>query len=553
VKAEIPKNEADRIQALRSLGILDTPPEVQFDQIVNRASEICGVPIALVSLVDANRQWFKAKVGIDAQETHRDLAFCAHAILQSKVLVVEDATSDPRFADNPLVMDAPGIRFYAGAPLVTSGGEALGTLCAIDTKTRGLSDLQKIALEGLAREVVLQMELRKRVRELEDALIKSEAATQAKSQFLANMSHEIRTPLAAILGYAEAARDDGVSNEDCQQAFQTILSNGRHLQSLLNDILDLSKLDAGAITIERVSVSPVQLCDDVRILLAEQAAEKAISLIFNPRWPLPALISTDPTKLKQILLNLVGNALKFTERGFVSVEVGIDTTCNRLAFKVKDSGIGISTKQLTKLFKPFSQADESTTRRFGGTGLGLSISHQLVAKLGGELTVESEPGKGSEFSFSLPLSDLEVGATITEQPKVAPGTAVDEALDISNLSGRILIADDAADNRKLLQFLLRKSKIEAVFVTNGQEALDAQQQGIFDLVLMDMQMPVMDGHEATRLLRERGVQLPIVAFTAAANSFDVLRCMQSGCTTHLGKPFKKNELYGLLQRLLTGP
>ncbi len=388
------------------------------------------------------------------------------------------------------------------------------------------------------------------VAELKEAQLAAESAAVSKSRFLANMSHEIRTPLTSIIGFAEAAREDGVCPDDRLGALSTIYRNGKHLLDLINDILDVSKIDAGALSLEAARISPVELVEQARAIMVPRLAEKGLSLIVNYEWMLPEWITGDSFRLTQVLLNLLNNAIKFTESGIVEITVRCDSDLQRMYFTVKDSGIGMSQEQVGKLFQPFMQADRSTTRRYGGTGLGLAISKQLVEKMGGVLSASSELHQGSEFSFFIETGPLDTTEFIDHIPQASLHSSPSTESRLQSLQGRVLVADDQADNRRLLEFSLRKSGLALTFVENGQQALDAAMKEQFDVILLDVQMPEMDGHAVTRSLRTQGLTLPIVAFTAGTMKQDVLKCIESGYTTHLAKPFSKESLIDCLDRQL---
>ena len=385
--------------------------------------------------------------------------------------------------------------------------------------------------------------------ELVEAKQSAEAAMHAKGQFLANMSHEIRTPLTAIIGFAEALRDDRQNAPDELHCIDVILNNGRHLLDIINGILDLSKIDAGALDIERTSFNLVELVEEVRMMFAPRIAEKALSFSVKYEWPLPAEITTDPLRLKQVLINLLGNAIKFTDKGWIELKVKYNTNQRRLVFTIADSGIGIAPEQLDKLFKPFSQANESITREFGGTGLGLNISAHLVHALGGIIEVSSEAGEGSNFTFFIAPEFDGAPTFITEIPGENTTSTQIQAKQI-HLCGRVLFADDALDNRRLVDHLLRKAGIEPVLVEDGQQAIDAVLTDEFDLILLDVQMPNVDGLSAARTLRQSGVRTPIVSLSAGAMTSDVLKAIDAGCSMHLAKPFSKESFFEMLQRFL---
>ncbi|MBK8097024.1 MAG: PAS domain S-box protein [Planctomycetes bacterium] len=396
--------------------------------------------------------------------------------------------------------------------------------------------------------------------EAEQAKAFAEAASQSKSEFLANMSHEIRTPMTAILGYAENLLDPSLSLADRQAAVQTVLRNGDHLMTLINDILDLSKIEAGKLAVDQIECSPIHLLAEVASLMRVRAEQRKIKLRVAFDCPLPKFIHSDPTRLRQVLLNLVGNAIKFTEIGGVTVRVALERNAAgpRLRFAVHDTGIGMTPEQVGRLFQAFEQADGSTTRRFGGTGLGLSISKRLVEMLGGTIVVKSHPGKGSKFSFDIPtgsLAGIELLAKVSETLAERKPATWRPGGNHHVLRGRVLLAEDGADNQRLLTFILRKAGAQVAIAGNGQVARDMALRAEasaapFDLVLMDMQMPVMDGYQAASALRAAGFQKPIVALTANAMAGDRDRCLKAGCTEFASKPIDRRSLLQTLERLL---
>jgi PAS domain S-box-containing protein len=386
---------------------------------------------------------------------------------------------------------------------------------------------------------------------LKHAKEQAEAANRTKSEFLANMSHEIRTPLNGILGFTELLiRDETGDEAERRDYIRTIRTSGKHLLELINDILDLSKIEAGQLQVETTSCSPHHLIAEVVSVLRARAQEKGIDLEYRWESEIPESIQSDPYRLRQLLMNLVGNAVKFTEQGSVNVVSRIVTEGgqSQLVLEVRDTGIGIDAKHMEEIFKPFVQADNSVTRRFGGTGLGLTITKNICESLGGSLSVESTVGVGSTFTAVLPAGDLS-GVRISDRPPAeGHGDIVDSREGKANLDGiRVLLADDGETNRKLIDLFLTRQGAQVATAENGELAVNAAREHDFDVILMDMQMPVMDGYAATRKLRELGFTRPILALTAHAMLGDRRKCEEAGCSGYLTKPVNVDELVRTVQ------
>ena len=877
MNARLPANEIARLEALRAYDILDTPPERACDDLVQLAAQLCGTPIALISLVDTGRQWFKARVGLDACETSRENSFCAHALLQpGELFVVPDATADPRFAGNPLVTGEPRVRFYAGVPLVTPEGHALGTLCVIDRVPRELSAGQQSALGRLARLAMDQFELRRKLtggasspdalsdlhaslsryralfesspdaifileamgpergrilsanpaaatihgysldellrlrvqdldtpetaapapgrfqqilqgrtlvfevehrrkdgtifpvevtasplqldgrtyvlaidrditernqtrralvereqrlraifdvepecvklvdhdgrlleinpaglsmleaespgqvlgqpvflliapewraayaefhqrvfdgvslalefeiiglkgtrrwmeshavplrdtggkvtalvavtrditdrkraqdenrkasaaveavnadlaetnRQLEESIqranqmaLAAEAASRAKSDFLATMSHEIRTPMNGVIGFTGLLAESELTPEQ-REHVEIIRSSGETLLTLINDILDFSKIEAGRLELEHASFDLRLAIQQTVSVLRARATGKGIELRSEIDAAVPEVIISDTTRLRQVLLNLIGNGIKFTEKGAVAVEVTrCPTRVSRdyahgeskteffrrqqaaaetidLLFTVRDTGIGIPPHRLNRLFKAFSQVDTSTTRRFGGTGLGLAISKRLCELMGGGIRVESTPGFGSAFHFTIQaqvpdtaatsapvapaLKDQTPSTTVPDAPAPVRGPAAPHNL-------RVLLVEDNRVNQALATALLKRCGCNVRLAEDGRQALEVLRAEDFDLVLMDVCMPEMDGFEASSRIRagECGrdrKHICITAMTANAMEGDREKCLDAGMDEYLSKPIDKSELVAMVER-----
>ncbi|MCW8962474.1 MAG: response regulator [Gammaproteobacteria bacterium] len=385
----------------------------------------------------------------------------------------------------------------------------------------------------------------------------AEEANRSKSEFLANMSHEIRTPMNAIIGFAELLmRGHGKSQADNKKHLKTILNSSKQLLELINDILDLSKVESGQMEVEKISCEPHRIIQEVVKTLGVKAEEANITLDFEVRGELPATVSSDPPKLRQIITNLVGNAIKFTGKGGVIVEASFQNTpVNPLyIIKVIDTGIGMTADVAKSIFNPFSQADSSITRRFGGTGLGLSISLRFAKALGGDIEVKSEPGKGSQFIVSFHPGSLDGVKFINASEITQAAEDEDEGEEQSGLwsfqQAKVLVADDGPDNRELLKLVLGEVGLDVTTVSNGQEVIDAVQQQTFDVILMDVQMPEMDGFTATGILRQRGIVTPIYALTAHAMKGYREKCIDAGFTDYMSKPVDIDELFKVLAELL---
>ena len=575
--AELSATEVDRLAALHGLDILDSGPEEEFDALIRVASLVCEVPISLISLVDSERQWFKANLGLPGVfETSRDVAFCAHAILDDKLFEVPDAKLDTRFADNPLVTDAPDIRFYAGAPIVLSDGSRIGTLCVIDREPRQLSATQREIVNNLALAAAHAMEGRRAIRaaqrhaaelatserSLKEARDSAQAANIAKSRFLATMSHEIRTPLNGVLGMAQLLLARGLPESDRISYAQTILTSGNTLLVLLNDILDLSKIEAGKLQLEARAIEVAALLSSTRNLFAGAAQAKGLQLDFEWVGPAHQCYLGDAHRLGQMLSNLVGNAIKFTASGSVRMacaELSRQNGRALLEFSVTDSGIGIAQEDIGLLFKPFSQTDSSITREFGGSGLGLSLVRTLAQAMGGEVGVSSKPGSGTRFWFKV-QADVVSGQQVNAAVRYAPPPPNTDPLGAGGaLQGHILVAEDNPINAMVMQSFAARLGLTMTLVGDGQKAMDAITESAGakqpDLVLMDVHMPLMDGYTATERIRQWEVahnqpRIPIIALTADAFEEDRQRCLASGMDDFLSKPIAIGVLRSKLAKWL---
>ncbi|WP_298285208.1 ATP-binding protein [Acidocella sp.] len=683
MSAPVPGNEAARLAALRGLDILDTGPEEAFERLVELALAMFGVPAALVSLVDARRQWFKAVRGLAVTETPREVSFCAHAILDAGVCLVPDARQDVRFAGNPLVVDGPRIQFYAGAPLRTADGHVVGTLCLIDFKPRPeFGAVQSGLLTRLAAVAADELELRAQKRELKRlaevaraAQREADEAAALKAAFAETMSHEIRTPLTGIIGMSEMLDSSGLRPDQAHYA-ATLKAASAHLLEIVNDVLDYSKLEAGALETEAQPCDLTNIVEEAVAVMAASAEEAGLALGAVFEAGVPRLVALDAVRLRQVLLNLIGNGVKFTNFGGVSVRVRrvgeVSAGRAEIGFEVRDTGIGIPEADQPRLFQRFTQLSARNARKAGGTGLGLAICHQLVRLLGGEIVVSSAPGKGSVFSFSLPVPlqpgaeavcaaplplrgrrvlvaepngvagallaaqamalgadalavddsslvgaslgaarargqpydalliagefaaqlELDGGLELGGQPfgpglrvvrtrarggahksealrlpageaallgalgaprEVRPPEKVSPSASLMPATGRlrILLAEDNEINQVVARAMLGSLGHELAVVQNGVEAISAVATGQYDLVLMDMMMPDIDGLTATRAIRKlrgREAGIYIIAVTANADARHRAQCLQAGMNDFLTKPLTRRALDEALAR-----
>lgn len=413
----------------------------------------------------------------------------------------------------------------------------------------------------------LDEQVKVRTRELEIANEAANAASRVKTEFLANMSHEIRTPMTAILGYADLLLDEADKSptpSPQHEYIATIRRNGEHLLGIINDILDISKIEAGRMTVEHIPTDPDRILIEVESLMRVRAVEKGIELIVLRQTPLPSAIHSDPLRLRQILLNLIGNAIKFTDQGRVTLHARHQTHPHpALIFEVQDTGIGISADQLERLFTPFSQADSSTTRRYGGSGLGLSISQSLARMLDGEIVAQSTPGRGSTFVFRLSAGIVN---RIAESPNDTQCPTVPHAAGNPRPihGARIFFAEDGPDNQHLVSHVLRKAGAIVTLFDNGRLCFDAlidrssgkellAQPIPCDLIISDMQMPEMDGYSLARNLRRVGWTRPIIALTAHAMAGDAEKCFAAGCDEYATKPIDRAGLVAMCERRLRNP
>ncbi|SKB52012.1 PAS domain S-box-containing protein [Salegentibacter holothuriorum] len=680
--------EIKRLQTLLSYNILDTPYEEDFDELAQLIALICEVPIAVISMIDDKRQWYKAKVGVDGSETPIEETFCQYTIVQDELLEISDALLDERVKDNPHVTSENGIRFYAGMSLKAENGRNIGTVCVVDGEPKELSEKQRKALRLLTKQAMHLIEARQKnknlttelnsilekrieqtqrkleIKEIEnkdlmnavknssgvvefkpdgiiisvnqnfeeisgytesellgshhkmlvepedytesDELWKSlgrcksktgrvrriakdgseiylqasynpiqniegevikvvkisqditkeiearlslqkakemaENLNEQKDNFITNVSHEIRTPIHAVLGFTDLLlENEGDAHK--VNYLNAVKIAGDSLLFIVNDILDLSKMEAGLLQIDKDVFDIRDAVTRVFSILHLKAHQKKIEFepLVSPE--VPTLLIGDKNRLSQILINLLSNAIKFTSQGSVSLEITVRQNTPEktiLEFKVSDTGIGIPKDKLETVFQRFLQADEDTSQKYGGTGLGLNISRQLIEKQEGSIEVKSEHGKGTDFifdiSFEKPVEDIEL-------------LKVEEKEAQREYKGKILVCEDSELNQRLVKAILKRKGLLVDIASNGEEALSFLKENSYDLIFMDVQMPVKNGYETTKVIRNRlGLTTPIVALTANFMATERQKCKEVGMDDYLAKPFQKKQLFEKVEK-----
>ena len=531
----IPENESERLGELLDFGILDTNSEEQFDDLVYLAASICECSTALISLVDTDRQWFKAKTGIDIDETSRDISFCGHAIHSKDLFEIQDATKDIRFRTNPLVLQDNGIRFYAGQPLVTSSGNIIGTLCVLDDEPKKLNFIQKKQLEILANQIIVLMELRKKYDDQSVLL-------RRQSSFVSSMSHEVRTPLTAISGYTDILKSTLAANEDLvvKDSIEALKSTSSHLLDLIGDILDFSKLDASKMIMSSETVELKKLLKQIKSVLKISALQNNVDLKIVQTLATPTYIKTDSTLLKQMLINLGSNAIKFSKNGLVTISVDFKESSSELFICVIDNGIGMSESESKNIFNPFVQANSKVKKDYKGTGLGLPITKEIAELFGGELKlVRTSPGEGTEFKLSFPVK-------VTSKKR-----RVKSNLDLSTLDkiNKILVVDDVKENRFLLKYYLRDFPIKIDEASNASDFFEKFNDS-YDVILMDMNLPDMHGIDIFKKLKNNSniSGQKFVVFSASSSSDERQEYLREGFSNFVSKPFNLDTLtLGLTQ------
>jgi len=515
--------EQRRVDALLSYEILDSPDEEEYGNIVALAASILGVPDAYVTLLDKDRQWIKAALDASVRGTGPlELSFCRHMIQTREPLIVEDASVHEIFKDYANVTGVPYIRFYAGVPLEAPEGEVLGALCVTDSKPRHINEEQMRALSILARQVQSQMELRRTTIQLHKALVAAQDARKSRDLFFASISHDIRTPAAAIVGASQILNTERLP-EAAHKLVEGIESHGKVLTLLLNNLLDLAKMDAGKF---ELAESPFDLSALVREMVDGHlpiARSKGIDLVADYDPELGKTFIGDSLRIRQIIGNLLSNAIKFTGNG--SVRISAKKRGRGVRLSVADSGIGIPPERIATILNEYEQAESTTHQRYGGTGLGLSIVSRLTALMNGDLSITSEPGKGSEFTVEIPLKPVQVSGL---------------TLDLK----RALIVDDNAVNQMVIEAQVAQLGIPADLAGTAAEARVLFEQNIYDLILLDERLPDGKGTELAAEIRASNTSSEAVLLGISAAVEDEQRHAfeKAGMNGHLAKPFTADQL-----------
>lgn len=544
---------------IRALHHIISRPDLSFDEQIDETLRLgctlLGTEIGKVGRQDPekNTSEFLNTVVMSDLPAKRgiviplDKTFCEVTFSSPETIAISHV-SESEYKDHPAAAFL-GMESYIGCS-INIHGKKFGTINFANRVPVKIpfTEVDKDLVNLMGSWISVMMERQLEAEELRQSKKAAESANQAKSLFLANMSHEIRTPLTAILGYSEMLRETDQTQEEIDHEVNSIIRAGTHLQRVINDILDFSKIEAGQLIIEHIDMHPARIIHDVESIFGSLAREKGLNFSIKYKFPVPRKIVSDPTRLKQIIFNLCNNALKFTKQGDITVTMAYLEKARQLKFQVIDTGIGMNKEEQSSLFKPFSQADSSTTRKFGGTGLGLSIARELSQHLGGSISVISEKDKGTTVEFTISVgdnNDLHMATTMIDMQ--VEMSKESDAIVPNSVAGRVLVVEDSPDNQHLISEYLIKAGATVNIVDNGLKAVQMALTSHYDLILMDVQMSIMDGVTATKKLREQGYEKPIVNITANATKKDIDKYLAAGSNDYLTKPVNPKLFYKILR------
>ncbi len=570
----MPTNTTDQSDSMTvNLSVNSNKPEIsneiiaKWQQIVDLIAEIINVPAAAITKLiesESELEAFVTNVSKENPFTKGDRwklntgMYCEYTMAHREQSLIPDALADPEWENNPDV--EANLVAYLGVPIIWPDGEMFGTLCVLDDKENHFSEVYqqlihqfRLTIEADMMQVIRMQELENTLQELSKAKEAAETASQAKSKFLANMSHELRTPLSAILGFSHIMSHDTDLSNHQHENLDIICRSGEHLLSLINDVLEMSKIEAGGTALNKIGFDLYDMLKSVGEMIRIRAKSRRLQFLPEYHSDLPQYIRTDEGKLRQILLNLLDNAIKFTQEGSVTLRVK-NVLENRIDFEIEDSGVGIAEDELRTLFDPFVQT-ASGRQSQKGTGLGLSISWKFIRLMGGDITVSSQPGKGSLCKFHIIVEPANINEIVR---KPAPRRVI--GLELDQQSRRILIVENDLENQLLLRRLLQAVGFEVLEASNGKEGLQKFKDEKIAFIFMDMRMPVMDGYEAVRQIRKiedaksqqtsKMSHIPITAITASVFDEERERVLDAGCDDFIRKPFRESELFEVMSRHL---
>jgi signal transduction histidine kinase/CheY-like chemotaxis protein len=545
IEAELPSNEIERLKKLRYFEILDTSDEELFDNVAQLASHICGVPIALISLIDDKRQWFKAKVGLQVPETDRKIAFCAHAILSREPFVVRDSREDNRFADNPLVTGDPNIVFYAGYPLETEDEFRLGTLCVIDHIPRSLTEEQSAMMKNLAKQTIHLLKLRENLKIIEEERQYATQANAAKRDFIAAISHDIRNPLNSLMGISDMLENTTLDDEQLKYVRQ-FKNSGEVILKIVNDVIYLSQLESKETSLDNHLFSIKRCMDSLQEFYDMETGKKGIGFEVFYNGDVKDFYIGDERKFEKIIWNLTANAVKFTNQGKITINISSKFTNGSeiLCFCIEDSGPGISEKVLPNLFQKYNSFTPEECQILG-SGLGLSIVKLATEKIGGTIEVDSKLGVGTKFTVSLPLQK---GTPDPSRIKNNTHFSIQELYDKFH-DTEVLISDDNDMNRMVLKSYLKGIGLKISEAADGKEAFSLAVTGKFKILFLDVEIPGMSGTELALTLRKMNHNPTLIACTGLCMPEEKAQILGSGFNFYLPKPYVKMDLFSILSEI----